>query len=212
MNHVGRAIIAAIIFLVPNLALSGSEVWVGAPFSGSWPGSDGCSNAKYPSNTCSLPKYHWTAFGGQWSADWPKSANATVKLYVAPQIASDLVETKVESVSASCKDGRKGGMTVKIGVYVQGAKVGTLAYAHLNPTVKAGYPVARWGGTLGTVFSTTTKDPLCWTGPHVHFEAANVSGYSCYNGGFSAGQSFSATNFVGFVGGKRVNGPRLPCP
>lgn len=143
--------------------------------------------------------------------DLPAPKGTDVILYVAPQVDSDNVVTKVERISDSCKDGRKGGKTVRVGVYIEGQKVGEIAYAHLVPSVGTG-DINRWGTRLGTLFSTTDTDPKCWTGPHLHLEMGNVSGYSCFNRGYGPGQAFSETNFIGFVGGNRVSGERKACP
>jgi hypothetical protein len=194
-----------------------TEVWVGAPASGSWPAS--CSGKKYyPSNTCSLPPFHWdlnsgsgTKDDGDWSADLIIPGGNQVYLYVAPQVTANVITAKVESVGQACASGN-GGMVVRIGVYNGTAKIGQILYAHLTQgTTPAVGTIARWGGYLGTVASGLPSDATCWTAPHVHFELYNVENYACYLNR-SPGSVFSSTNFMGFMGGSRVVGPRMPCP
>lgn len=198
-------------------ASQSTEVWVGAPANGNWPLS--CSGKKYfPSYTCSLPPFHWDLDSGSgrkddgdWSVDLRIAASTKLYLYVAPQVTTKVITTRVESVKDSCLSGN-GGKTVRVGVYDGVSKIGQLIYAHLtNNTTPAVGPINRWGGYLGTVASGLPSVANCWTAPHVHFEMYNSVKYSCYHNR-SANSQFLKTNFLGFMGGSRVSGPRMPCP
>jgi hypothetical protein len=231
----GIAVAAGVAVLFPasvSSAASSVEVWVGAPAAGLWPTN--CTGT-YPSNTCSIPKYHWDidsdANGakndGDWAADLRIAGGRTLKLYVAPQVTSNTISTFVEKVGEACGSGLKGGKLVTIGVYsgssrTASKRIGYIHYLHLAgvpSTFKVGAPVNRWGGTLGRV--ATKDDGLvvnsrCWTNPHVHFEMYNLVNYSCYNGGYGTQSGkdpdFAAQNFLGFLGGNRVSGARRACP
>lgn len=213
-------------FLSLQMAVSevvAREAWVGSPFSGTWPTS--CPGAPVGSTSCGHPLKHWIQYSGDWSADFAKGSGSTVKVFVAPQNYLDTVTTVVESVRNACKatndpDGTIGGKVVRIGVSVNGSKVGTLVYSHVKPGtgVSDGATITRWGGTVGTVHNSLKTNDLCWTGPHLHFEINNVSdtNTSCFNNGFTSGQAFSSSNFIGFVGVRdgnpRATKPRQPCP
>lgn len=189
-----------------------NEVWIGAPYDGAWPNASDCSGANYPTNKCSLPKSHWTPYGGDWAVDLPKASRSGVYLYAAPQVTSNTVRAKVESIGNACTRG-DGGKVVTIGLYVEGVKIGWVKYAHVIPSVTVGKWLRdRWGVKLGTVFWTENRNPRCWMGAHIHMEFDNVDNYSCYNKGWRPGQSFEKSNFLGFVGGRRVSGQPQPCP
>ena len=200
---------------VSSYASHTTEVWVGAPATGAWPAE--CTST-YPSNTCSVPKYHWDVDSnndgvgndGNWSADLRISGGTRLYLYVAPQITSDVITTKVEKVSDACKFPGNGGKMVRIAVYKGTSKIGQIIYMHLTPntTPIQGTTISRWGGYLGTVASGLPVNPLCWKGAHVHFEMYNQANYACYFKRIS----FVAKNFLGFMGGNRVSGNRMPCP
>lgn len=185
------------------------EVWVGAPFDGNWPKNKGCDTGG--ENECSLPYKHWRQYGGHWSVDLPKPADAEVKLFVAPENEADNIVTKVDRISEACSSGRQGGKVLRIGVYHKGTKLGTIVYSHLNPTVSVG-EVPRWGTSLGTVFTTDQNHPLCWEGAHVHMEMASEKGYSCYNRGWKPNHEIDEENFLGFLTGHRASSGRAKCP
>jgi hypothetical protein len=192
--------------------------WVGSPFAGAWPNADGCNGAAFPSASCSLPNVHWwlaNAPQGNWAADLQGVGPGTpVVLYVAPQNPSTPITTTVAAVSPACRSGRvsDGGYLVTVAISSGSTRLGTVTYAHVNPTVRVGQTIGRWGTQVGTVGSGYDRSAGCWGGPHVHFQAMNAQGFSCYNRGWNPGQRMNPTNFIGFVGGNYVNGARQACP
>jgi hypothetical protein len=215
------SVVGLFLALVSQTTLTGAaptaEVWFGAPAAGKWPVF--CTGT-YPSHTCSLPKYHWDMDSnndganndGDWSVDLKITGDTRLYLYVAPQVTTDVITTKIERVSDACVAPRKGGKVVRVGVYKGTTKIGQAIYAHITPgTTPAVGTIARWNGYLGTVVQGLPTDPLCWTGTHVHFELYNQVNYACYHNR-SPSSTFSSTNFLGFMGGSRVTGKRKPCP
>lgn len=213
------AVLQSLLIANASFAASTTEVWVGSPANGKWPSA--CSEKSYfPTNRCSLPPFHWDLESGtgnqddgDWSVDLRFPGKTALYLFVAPQNVSDTITAKVESVREACQSG-KGAKAVRIGIYHGSAKIGQLIYAHVVPDakVKAGASISRWGGAIGTVADGLPKNDTCWTNPHVHFEAYNVAGYSCYNKGYGPDASISSTNFLGFLGGSRAKAPRTACP
>lgn len=195
-------------------------VWVGSPFNGNWPNSNGCP-AAYPSDTCSLPSVHrivyYNPVGGyldDWAADIGQGlpAGTGVYLYAAPQTGGLPISVKVETVGPACASGviGYGGYRVTVAFYYYSTRIGTVTYAHINPALSQGSWISRWGTFLGTVGSYTGNS--CWTGTHVHLEMSSQHNYACYNRGWAPGQYMNATNFIGFIGGNYASAPRQPCP
>jgi hypothetical protein len=197
-------------------------VWIGAPAGGTWPTASECAGASYPSASCALPSVHHTPWGGDWAYDQQNiGAGTSVNLYAAPQNTAynNQISARVEAVGLACLPGSgesaastasRGGYAVKIAIYHASARVGTVTYAHVNPTVRAGQAVGRWGSRIGTVGSYVTN--RCWDGVHTHIELYNEHNYACFNRTFSPGQRMNATNFIGFLGGSYAGRPRQPCP
>jgi len=176
------------------------EVWIGSPVTGTW-------NANASS-------HHWLGNAtdqGDWATDIKVGAGTQVKVYLAPQTSGYTVTAKVTQIANGCVSGN-GAKMVAVGVYVNGTKIGSVKYAHVNPSVSVGQAVNRWGGVIGTVAGGLPYNANCWTGPHNHVEGFNVHNFSCYNRGFGIGSHVNVTNFVGFIGGKRVSGARQACP
>jgi hypothetical protein len=217
-------VLAALIVSPAAGAAVDPEVWIGSPYKGYWASSDGCSRASYPTALCSAPKYHHVAYARydgtpelqSWAADLANIKSGTpVVLYAAPQKSSTPVTAKVQNVGSACPAGPSyGGYVVVVAIYSGSTKIGTVLYAHIQPTVKQGATINRWGTKLGTV--GTYKRNSCWTGVHIHVEMGNMHNYSCYNKGWKLGSPYGSpmqpTNFIGFIGGRRTSGPRMPCP
>lgn len=201
----------------PPASSDGDSVWIGSPFRGTWPGSDGCP-ASFPSAYCSQPSAHWwlaNAPQGDWAADLQNVGVGTaVVLYAAPRDSSVPVTAVVDDVGAACRSGvvGDGGYRVTVGLFVRGTRIGSVTYAHVNPTVSKGQTLNRWGSQIGTVGGGYNRGAGCWTDPHLHFQAYAQSGYSCYNRTWGGGQWMDPSNFLGFVTGRYASGPRQGCP
>jgi hypothetical protein len=203
-----------------HASTSDPAVWVGSPFSGNWPNSDGCAGAVYPSDNCSLPSVHHIVyynpvgnFLDDWAADFQGvSAGTSVYLYAAPQTNGLSITAKVETVGPACADLNiaHGGYRVTVAFYNGSTRIGTATYAHITPSVSQGATINRWGTMLGTIGSYTNNS--CWQGVHVHFEMSSQHNYACYNKGWKPGQHMDPTNFIGFIGGDYASAPRMACP
>ena len=194
----------------------GDSVWIGSPFRGTWPDASGCSGETFPSYSCSLPSVHWwlaNAPRGDWGVDLQGvGAGTAVSLYAAPRDRSVPVTAKVDAVTAACSSGviADGGHRVTVGLFVRGTRIGSVTYAHVNPSVSVGQTLNRWGQQIGTVGSYRSNN--CWRGAHVHFQSYAESGYSCYNRSLTPSQAMNPSNFMGFVTGRYASGPRSACP
>jgi hypothetical protein len=199
-------------------------VWIGSPVNGTWPNTDGCAGATFPSADCSLPTTHHTvyssAFDWGWTvSDWAADDQGVapgqrVVLYAAPVNGGYTVSAHVDQIGPACGSGviAYGGYRVTVGIYANSTKIGTVTYAHIQPAVSQGQWIGRWGTTVGYVGSYTRNG--CWGGAHVHIEMANRHNYSCFSNVFVRwpGARLSETNFQGFLGGAYAYGPRRACP
>jgi hypothetical protein len=194
-------------------------VWVGSPLgSSTWPTADGCGVGD--STNCSLPSEHHAVYPntsngelGDWAMDLQSVAvGAPVVLYAAPQDGSLPVTATVQAVAPACASGviSDGGYRVTVELSTNGAPIGTVTYAHLDPSVQQGQVIDRWGSQVGTVGSYDASG--CWQGVHSHVELSNQTKYSCYNSSFVPGQQVDATNFIGFLGGDYASGRHAACP
>jgi hypothetical protein len=177
------------------------EVWVGSPVNGTW--------------TSDAYTHHYLALDpdvGDWAGDIGTGAGQQVFVYVAPQTSGYTVTTRVDYIGPGCGGGANGASFVNVGIYVNGSRIGSVSYAHINPSVHVGQWISRWGSVVGLVAGNLPYNVNCWTGSHVHMQSYNVHNYSCFNGGYHIGSALSRTNFVSFVGGRRVSGPRQACP
>lgn len=180
-----------------------TEVWFGSPVEGA-----------FPTSASSQPQNHKISYGGDWAMDEKAAAGQQAMVYVAPQDGQSSITTKIDSVRPACASHviNDGGYVVVVGVYNGSARVGYIAYAHLNPSVSVGQTVDRWGGVIGTVGSYRNDPVGCWSGSHVHIEGYNTKNFSCFNGTYGAGQVMHRSNFVGFLGGTRATHTRQACP
>jgi hypothetical protein len=214
-NRLGFGLSCAILGVFFSMAATAQttgaaeEVWIGTPFSTTLHKKSECGTTEY---SCPFPWKHWTEYGGDWSIDLRKEASSSVYLYAAPQHTRDSVTAKVERVSEACANGNQGGKVVRVGVYVNGKSIGTIAYSHVVTSLKKDDKIDRWGGKIGTLFSTTVKNDQCWTGPHLHLEVSSKKGYSCYNKGLLPSAKFSEKDFIGFVSGARASSRKKSCP
>jgi hypothetical protein len=213
-------------FSVPATASTPDPaVWVGSPGNGNWPNTAGCAGATYPSESCSLPTVHHIVYSStfDWGTtidDWAADDQGVVPgervmLYAAPVNSGYTVSAHIDIVGPACKSLQisDGGYRVTVGIYAGSTKIGTVTYAHINPTVSQGQWVSRWGTKIGTVGSGYNTKDGCWTAPHVHIEMASRHNYSCFSNIFVKypGAKLSETNFQGYLGGNYASGPRHAC-
>ncbi len=190
----------------------------------------------YPSVYCSLPYAHHTyRYGepraGDWGVDLPVPQSGTkVKVFAAPQSTAHRITAKIIRRTFACGPAStdktsadrlaRGGHAVVVGFYSGSTKIGTVRYLHIDAAkgIVDGASISRWGTVVGTV--GTYKSNGCWMGRHLHLELASEHGYACFNGGFKPNRtnlgarqtSIKESNFIGFVGGNYVKGPRQACP
>jgi hypothetical protein len=140
------------------------------------------------------------------------TAGTGVYLYAAPNDTSIPVSARVETVGPACASGSPadGGYRVTVALYSGSTRIGTVTYAHIQPSVSQGATISRWGTLLGTVGSYRWSS--CWQGVHVHVEMSSQHHYSCFNRGWSPGQKVNPTNFIGFIGGNYASDRRQACP
>lgn len=190
-------------------------IWVGSPVNGTWPKTTWSSPSKHHTF------YNGQAYRGDFGLDIQSVAKGTpVYLYAAPNNTSlnSRIEAKVLDVRAGCGSGKisDGGYVVIVGFYKDSTSnplIGTVKYNHVQPSVRKGQIVGRWGTKIGTVGGGYRYNPNgCWAGTHVHMELTNWHHYACYNRGFRLGQRIYKTNFVGHLGGDYARAAKQPCP
>jgi hypothetical protein len=60
-------------------------------------------------------------------------------LYAAPVNSGYAVSAHIDTVGPACASGRiSDGYRVTVGIYADSMKIGTVTYAHINPSVSAG--------------------------------------------------------------------------
>lgn len=178
------------------------SVWVGSPIQGRWSSSEGANTHHLLGRA--NPR-------NDFAVDLEAGAGQQVILYAAPQVSSVQVTARIDTVARpTCVQG-DGGSYVTVGFYVNGTRIGSATYGHIDPAVAQGQTVNRWGTVLGTI-GTYQWQTGCWEGAHLHFEMYSSRNYACYNKTFALGQPIARTNFVGYTGGNRASGPRQGCP
>lgn len=154
---------------------------------------------------------HHTPYDGDYSFDVTGTSDAFARF----RNANGGLSLTVASIGRACASGSfaDGGDRITLNVFINGAKVGTVAYAHLTNFsygVGAGVPV---GGRLGRPVTTAdgVNGSSCWTGPHVHVEPRNDVRYGC----FFAGQLNHGANGgtpLGIIGAEYAGGKNVACP
>jgi hypothetical protein len=191
-------------------------VWVGMPFNGAWPDTQGCTaSTVFPTPYCSLPSVHRSDYSGDWAMDIQGVAARTpVVVYAAPKntALNNSITAQVATVRTACANGviAYGGYEVVVNFYYGSQLIGHATYAHVNPSVSQGQTISRWGSQIGVVGSYTSNG--CWTGVHTHFELYNASHYACYRPGVTPAARLNATNYIGYLGGSYASGPHQACP
>lgn len=155
---------------------------------------------------------HHTPFGGNWAADVAGAVGRPV--YARFSNASGTVGLTVLETFEPCGSpyGGTAGVGVKVQVSVDGVTLGVVNYLHLADMHPVG--VIANGAQIGTMSAGTTAanpDEGCWTGPHVHVEPRNTSGYSCFQA-TPLNSPVGASSRLGVIGGASANGPNQLCP
>ncbi len=206
-----------------------TKVWVGAPFAGAWPGS-ARSTSSLPANhkpVYKVPGHSWLS---DWALDYYAVAGTSVKVYVAPKDSrlASRITTQVLDVQPTCaavagetasQRIARGGYVVFVGVFDSGLRVGTVAYAHVNPAFATSYrgTLNRWGGVVGTVGQYTYNK--CWqvsvsTGHHVHMEFSNENPtyMACYRPNVPQNATLAVSEYMGYLGGAFATTRQQACP
>ncbi|HVF03435.1 MAG TPA: M23 family metallopeptidase [Frankiaceae bacterium] len=189
------AIAVPVVIAGPAIAATPEQITILSPVSG---------------RVTSHPSDHHFGDSGHWSEDIAASDDAPV--YARFARATGSVRISVEAVAAACRTGT-GGQAIRLGVTVDGVRLGTVSYLHLAGLRKRAGDAVAPGEQLGVQATglPTKGNESCWTGPHVHLEARNASSYSCY-APVSLGQSLNSGSAVGVLGGAYANGVRSVCP
>ena len=208
----------------------GTAIWIGAPVvTSTWPNTDDCwRDDTYPSAWCSLPYAHHTYnYGDTTPGDWgidiqSVAVGKPVVLYAAPVDTSqnNRVTARVKKVTLACGSAytgesvasraARGGYAVVVELLHDNNSIGTVKYVHVNPTVRQGQTISRWGPQVGTVGSYTKGTYL---GSHPRpLRGDQHPPLLVLQPGLQPGQRMDATNFMGFVGGHYAYNPRTACP
>lgn len=183
------------------------RVWAGSPI-------DGCYDCGDPADGPGTHHFmrnsdnpeHDLAF------DIGAPAGRDVLVYFAPEQNHGDVYARVDRVGATCGSVARGGGSVTVGVYtVNGnARIASITYAHINPSVRVGDRPSRWGGKVGTIAGGLRPDAACWTGPHVHLEMWAASNYACWHP-YAHNASIRKSNYIGHLTGNSKTGIRQRC-
>jgi len=144
-------------------------------------------------------------------------------LYAAPNDSNVAITAKVRQIAkVNCAAGGTAGEYVRIGLYSGSTAIGSVWYAHINPTATMRdrladqKPISRWETLIGTPGSY--PGAACWNGVHLHMEfdtSGSSAPYACYNKGYAPLQKIWSSNFLGFIGGttsQTASARKRPCP
>jgi len=156
---------------------------------------------------------HHRAYGGDFSFDVHTSGQRR-PVFARFRNSNGSLSLTVASVGRACGSQvfADGGDRIVLNVLINGAKVGTVTYAHLaNFRYTAGsVPVGAQIGDVATV-ADGLRSSSCWSGPHVHVEPRNDFRYGCF---FRQplGAGVGASSPLGLVGGERASAVNVLCP
>jgi hypothetical protein len=225
------SVVGTVVHVTPASAAGSATtpVWVGAPFRGTYAGTGGRPATSLPGRHAPVYGVPGFSYLHDWAMDFYAPAGTEVRVYAAPKNAAlnSQITARVLSVRATCASGviGHGGYAVFVGIFHSGVRVGSIAYAHVNPdfdrngvtnSADIGYrgSLSRWGGYIGKVGAYTRNS--CWdvgstSGHHVHLEFANVRNYSCYRN-LGAGSVIAQGEYMGYLGGAYATARNRPCP
>jgi hypothetical protein len=224
--------LAAVMSTPAPASAAGSQttpIWVGAPYRGAYAGTNGRPASSLPGRHASVYTVPGYTYLHDWAMDFYAPAGTAVRLYAAPKNSAlnSQITGQVLNVRPACKTGRvsDGGYVVFVGLFHSGVRVGSIAYAHVNPDFDGNGATSstdvnyrgslnRWGGYVGKIGAYTRNS--CWdvgstAGHHAHLEFANVRNYSCYRS-LAAGSVISQSEYMGYLGGSYASSANRPCP
>lgn len=107
-----------------------------------------------------------------------------------------------------CAVARTGGLGLLVNVFLNGTRVGQVAYSHLASVTQSSGSIAN-GAQIGEIFTGGSKP--CWDGEHVHVEPRSVTGAACF---ISRGLNtpVDTSKFLGVIGGGYANVDNRTCP
>ena len=153
-------VVASIVALSPAAPAqaagsANTAVWVGAPFRGQLAGTGQRPASSLPGRHTPVYTVPGNSYKHDWAMDFYAAAGTQVRLYAAPRntAQNSSITAKVLIVKPACGSGiiANGGHVVIVGIFDQGVRIGSIAYAHVNPAVSTGQTIPRWGGYIGTI-------------------------------------------------------------
>ena len=151
---------------------------------------------------------HHTPFDGDYA--WDFYAGAGTPVYARFRNTNGGLSLTAEGTFEPCASPNqgKGGVGLRVGVYVNGVRLGKIFYLHMTniPRSSGAIPV---GDRIGDI--STGVGSSCWGGAHVHVEPRNDSKYSCF---FPIGlhSGVGADTRIGIFGGEWATGKNQQCP
>lgn len=192
------ALVVAVGICVPLISAgsafgSGNPVaTIGMPLTGTW-ASNVIVNPPYTATNSSYPAVAPANNGGDWATDVWASEGTPVTLQVTS--TDGPVTFTWESSTTSC------GTSSKVDVFVNGAFVGWIFFAHLQGGrgTDTTDPQPTNGMTLGTMHDWGNG---CNDGPHLHIELGNnsASNYACWTDNGHPGVTLNQGDALGMVG------------
>lgn len=157
---------------------------------------------------------HHTPYDGDYSFD----VGGGGAVYARFRNPTGALSLTVAMTARACASGSfaDGGDRIALNVLLDGAKVGTVTYAHMTRFaygVGATVPVgARIGDAVTSSDGVVARaENGCWGGPHVHVEPRNDVKYGCYFAGL-LNTTVTSNNPFGIVGGEWATGKYVVCP
>lgn len=151
---------------------------------------------------------HHTPWDGDYA--WDVAAGAGTPVYANFRNTSGSLSLVAEGVFEPCAapNQGKGGQGLKVGVYVNGTRLGHIRYVHLRNIPTASGAISP-GARIGDVSSGSSSS--CWTGSHVHVEPRNDVRYSCYFA-TGLGATVNTGTRLGVFGGEWATAKNRSCP
>lgn len=159
--------------------------------------------------TSSPDQPHHTPFGGDYAFDISGGSD----VYARFRSSTGDLTLSVNHIRWACgsRQFADGGNKIVLNVEIDGVLVGHVTYAHLTdfPITSGDVPVGARIGRVVTRDDGVVKSG-CWTGPHVHVEANNITGFGCYFPGQRT-DPVTLDSALGIVGGSPASGINQRC-